>query len=266
MKRVVLALILISIFGVSLAAPAGKLISETIEIAAKKSGRVLSLASKEAASEMLEKAVAKYGDEVYDIVKKGGLEALEQGSKHSDDFWTLCSKNHKFVHVLTKNADELIPLAKRIGPEVLEFEIKNPGMASRIVSEFGDDAAKKLLNVPSKDVVRLTGYAKYADTPATKKVLFDDYLEKGDKVLKELEKHKKLIITSGLTVAIIKGIDNASSAFGDGIRDGIRIATEKAPLAFHGVIVMCVAIIVGVFALFLWPVRNLISSRVKKEK
>ena len=91
---------------------------QAMGIAAKKSGRVLSVASKKAASEMLEKAVVKYGDDVYDIVKKGGLEALEQGSKHSDDFWKLCSKNHKFIPVLTRNADELIPLEKGL---VLRF-------------------------------------------------------------------------------------------------------------------------------------------------
>lgn len=264
MKRVITILILIS--GVAFAGPAGKLISETIEIAAKKSGRVLSVASKEAASEVLEKAVAKYGDDVYDIVKKGGLEALEQGSKHSDDFWKLCSKNHKFIPILTRNADELIPLAKRVGPEVLEFEVKNPGMASRIVSEFGDDAVKKLLNAPTKDVVSLSGFSKYADSPATKKKLFDAYLANGSKCLKELGKHKGLILTGGLTASMLIGVDNITEGIGEGAREGTKAAAEKAPGLFHASKVLCVAIIAGVVVVLLWPVRKLISSLIKNKE
>ena len=257
MKRFITILILIS--GVAFAGPAGKLISETIEIAAKKSGRVLSVASKEAASEMLEKAVVKYGDDVYDIVKKGGLEALEQGSKHSDDFWKLCSKNHKFIPILTRNADELIPLAKRVGPEVLEFEVKNPGMASRIISEFGDDAVKKLLNAPTKDIRSLSGFSKYADTPATKKALFDAYLEKGDKILTVLGKHKKVIVVSGLTYSMINATGNVSS----GIADGVKNVLEEAPM---WTIILLFAMGLGVLVVFLWPIRKLISSWIKKKE
>lgn len=263
-NKLIVFLMLIS--GIIFAAPAGKIISETIELAAKKSGRTLTVASRKATSEMLETAVKKYGDDIYDIVKKGGLETLEQGSKHSDDFWKLCSKNHKFIPVLTKNADELLPLAKRIGPEVLEFELKSPGMTSKVVSEFGDDAIKKLLTTPKKDLVELVGYSLKADSPATKKKLFDAYLANGSKCLKELGKHKGLILTGGLTASMLIGVDNITEGIGEGAREGTKAAAEKAPGLFHASKVLCVAIIAGVVVVLLWPVRKLISSLIKNKE
>ena len=60
---------------------ASKAVEETLEIAAKRSGKVLSkTAEKKLGVELLEFA-GKYGDDVMPIVREGGLEVIEQGAK-----------------------------------------------------------------------------------------------------------------------------------------------------------------------------------------
>ena len=150
--------------------PVLRMVSEAVEVAAKKSGRVLAPAAREAAESALSKLVTKYGDDILQSVKMGGLEAIEQGAKYGDDFWALCAKTPAATRALALHADDLIPLTRRIGSEVLEFEVRNPGLTMRVVSEFGDDAVKALANTPPDDVSRLLGYAAKADSPATKVV------------------------------------------------------------------------------------------------
>ncbi|MBR5160168.1 MAG: hypothetical protein IKW80_00960, partial [Thermoguttaceae bacterium] len=68
------------------ASPTSKVIQEVLEQAAKVSGKTLNPASKEAAEIALRKAIASHGDDILRIVREGGLETLEQGAKHGDDF------------------------------------------------------------------------------------------------------------------------------------------------------------------------------------
>ena len=55
-------------------------VEETLELAAKKSGKILAPAAKKTAEKALREAVLKYGDDALKAVKNGGLEALEQAA------------------------------------------------------------------------------------------------------------------------------------------------------------------------------------------
>ena len=55
-----------------------KIVSETIEAAAKKSGKALTPAMRKSAEKALLQASKQYGDDVFKVVSRGGLEALEQ--------------------------------------------------------------------------------------------------------------------------------------------------------------------------------------------
>lgn len=200
-----------------------KAVEETVEAAAKRSGRILSKTAETSLGRELVEAAAKYGDDVLPIVREGGLEVLEQGAKHGDDFWRLCKTVPAGSRALALHADELLPLARRIGPEVLQIEARSPGMAARIAGEFGDDAVKLLAKQP-QDATRLLGYAAKADSPETAKLLYETYA-KSPNPTGFLERLSwKQIMVSGLSAAAIVAAGGSAAAMyqvGDGLQEGL---------------------------------------------
>lgn len=109
MKKLIICTILLLTFA-AMALPASaykKIVSETIEAAAKKSGKALPPALRKAATKVLINASKQYGDDVFKIVSRGGLEALEQGAKHGKVFWELCSHAPKITRNLALHAKEI---------------------------------------------------------------------------------------------------------------------------------------------------------------
>jgi hypothetical protein len=181
---------------------ARKTITKTVQIAAKRSGRVLTPAARIAMEEAAAKAFARYGDDVLRTLEKGGLEALKQGERHGKDFWKLCSHAApQGARSLALHADTLMPLARRIGPDFVTLEGKVPGLASECVRLFGDDAAKRLAHAPAGEITQLVGYARRANSPQTVKVLNEAYQKSNGKVLKYL--NWKHIMAGGLSVGAV---------------------------------------------------------------
>lgn len=219
--------ILFCLFSLHAEAGAGKAVlktvEETLELAAKKSGKVLSKTAESKLGRKLVEAAAKYGDDVMPIVSEGGLEVLEQGAKHGDDFWRLCKQVPAGSRALALHADDLMPLARRIGPEVLQIEAHSPGMAVQIAEKFGDDAVKLLAKQP-QDTTRLLGYAAKADSPETAQLLYKTYASSPNPTgfLERLS--WKQIMAGGLSTAIIieaGGLAAATYQVGDGLQEGL---------------------------------------------
>ena len=210
----------------------GGIIQETIEVAAKVSGRMLSSSSRKAAEKILIKAVRTYGDDALKVVKHGGLEALKQGAKHGDDFWKLARHaTPGAARSLALHADDLMPIAKRLGSSFMQLEGKVPGLAAKVVSEFGDDAARHLAAQASpNDISKLLGYASKADSPATKRLLLESYKKSGNSFLKKLD--SKTILAVGLTASMI----TASYKVSDGIQNGIEKVAVSNPETFKEVV------------------------------
>ena len=196
---------------------ASKAVEETLERAANRSGKVLSkTAEKKLGVELLEFA-GKYGDDVMPIVREGGLEVIEQGAKHGDEFWRLCKQVPAASRAMALHADDLMPLAKRIGPEVLEIEARTPGMAARLVRKFGDDAVKTLAKHP-EDTTRLVGYAAKADSPETARLLYETYKKSSNPNAFLEQLNWKDIMAVGLSSAAIISAYQIS----DGIQEGFK--------------------------------------------
>ena len=70
-----------------------KAIDETLEFAAKRSGRTLAEGTKITLSREMLKISARYGDDVLPLVRNGGLEVLEQGINHGA---SLCIRSSCF--------------------------------------------------------------------------------------------------------------------------------------------------------------------------
>lgn len=202
--------IFVTIFAAALSMPlqavsvnaSRKVVTETIAIAAKRSGRALTPAARIAMEEAAAKAFAQYGDDVLHVLEKGGLEALDQGARHGKDFWRLSAHaTPQAARSLALHADELMPLARRIGPEFVTLEGKVPGLGAECVRLFGDDAAKSLAHAPAGEITQLVGYARRADSPQTVRVLNEAYQKSGGEVLKHL--NWKHIMAAGLSASAV---------------------------------------------------------------
>ena len=193
-------------------------VEETLEIAAKRSGRTLAKGTRITLSREMLKIAAKHGDDVLPLVRHGGLEVLEQGIRHGDDFWRLCKAFPEASRSLALHSDELLPLAKRIGPEILRIEAKAPGLSARFAREFGDDGVRFVAKNAPQDVTRLLGYARKADSPATKKLFFETYKKSRNPSAFLNALNWKNVMAGGLTAAAIVGAYKVS--------DGLQVAMK----------------------------------------
>ncbi|MBR6470870.1 MAG: hypothetical protein IKS83_03665, partial [Victivallales bacterium] len=164
-----------------------KVVSETIEQAAKKSGKALTPAVRKASEKALMQACKQYGDDVLKAVARGGLEALEQGGRHGKIFWQLCAHSPQAARSLALHADDLLPLARRIGPQFMKLETHVPGLGKKAVECFGDDAVRILVKLSPDDAARLIAYAGKADSPKTAKLLLQSCQKTGGTILKHLD-------------------------------------------------------------------------------
>ncbi len=204
------------------------LLRETVDAAAKCSGRTLSPALRTNFEKTLEKFAVQYGDDVFRIVREGGLETIEQGTKHGDDFWRFCKHaSPGAVRSFALHTDEFLPIVKRIGPEFLELESKVPGLGRRIVEHYGDDAVRILKDAPSEDLTRLAGLAEKADSQATRKLLLEKYGEHGSSLLNKLKPGQ--ILAGGLSAAAIL----AACEIGSSVKEKL----EKEPEALERFII-----------------------------
>jgi hypothetical protein len=232
MKQILIAILVV--FGGFVALPVqaagGKVITEVLskwgddilEAGAKVSGRTLPKTEKLALGKLLTKYAAKYGDDAMEqIVRRGGLEVLEQGAKHGDDFLRLCKAVPEASRALAMHTDDLLPIAKRIGPDFLKLECKAPGLAKRIVEQFGDDAAKVVLNKSPQYSGMLLKYAEKADSPATQKLFYECY--KNSKAPQKFFEALswKHIMAGGLSTAAVIAAYKVSDGVEDGLREGL---------------------------------------------
>ena len=233
-----------------------KVISKTLEAAAKRSGRVLTKGMKVRLGKTLAQSVAKYGDDILPLVRRGGLEMVEQGAKHGDDFWKLCRAVPGASRSLALHADKLLPLTRRVGPAVLKIEQKTPGLAARVVKEFGDDGAKALANAPAGDLPRLVGFASRADSPATRKLLLDCYRKSAapGKFLEHL--NWKHVMAAGLSAATITaaykisdGVEEATKKLGQEHPEIAREVIKDTLAPFRYILYAFVALLAGPFAI-----------------
>ena len=222
-----------------------KAISETLEAAAKKSGMVLTPVVRKASEEALERACKQYGDDVMKVVAHGGLEALEQGEKHGKLFWKLCAHAPQAARSLALHADELLPIAKRIGPEFMTLEAHVPGLGKKAVTCFGDDAAKFLTKLSKEDAAKVIGYGLKADSPSTARLLFECSQKTGGKILQHLD--GKRIVALGLSAAMVIAAYKVS----DGVEEGIKTTAKESPEQFTEIVKIPLIIVLVVLGLLL---------------
>ncbi|MCX6985549.1 MAG: hypothetical protein NT118_12500 [Lentisphaerae bacterium] len=203
-------------------------IDEAVEVASKVSGKAIGASSRAIVARQLAEATVKYGDDAIKAARNGGLELSEAAAKYGDDVWKYSSQAPSGARALAVRTEELLPLARKIGPEVLEMEAKAPGITKVLAQDFGDDAVRYLAkNAPAEDLTRLAGYARRADSLEAKKLLYETYQKIGAALFERIE--WKTVLASGVSVAMITG----AYKVGDGIQEGLKTIAEKNPNAFE---------------------------------
>ena len=236
-----------------------KVIQETIKLAAKKSGKTLKPAMRKAAEKALLQASKQYGDDVIKIVGKGGLETLEQGTKHGKVFWELCGHAPKAARSLAMHADDLMPIAKRIGPDFMKLEACVPGMGKEAVKCFGDDAVKMISKMPADDAAKLIKFGAKADSPKTARLLLEGCQKTSGTILKHLD--GKRIVALGLSASMVVAASNISNGLEDGVKQMASQSPDKLTQAMA--IPTVFAVLCG-FVVLLWlfiPMRKWMSAK-----
>ncbi len=243
---------------------AGKVIAEVIERAAKTSGKeFVGAKTQKAATESLERLVKTHGEDVLKVVEHGGLEMLEAVPRFGDEIIDLGMKaSPQARRVLALNAEELLPLARRVGVEAVELEAKVPGLSSRVFTAFGDDAGRAVANtVPAEDVPRLLKYAEKADGPDTRELLLKTYQREGKSIFERIP--SRLVLASGLTAAMLKGthdLTGPARAVTQSIRDNPEIAETAVRYS-----IASAAVVLLVLGAILLHRKRIASTQIVRE-
>lgn len=264
MKKIIYALFLLS-FSYSLFGVSSVVIREAVEAAAKVSGKRLSRSAGRSAQIALEKVMVQYGDDAVRIVKNGGLETLQAGSKYGDDFWRICKQvSPDTIRRFSLHADDWMPHIKRIGDDFIKLEEKAPGLGIKAVQTFGDDAVRIFNQAPADDLSRMIGYARKADSPASKKYLFETYKKGGTKFLNSLDARK--ILAGGLSIAAITAAYKISDGTAESLLHLAKHHPGKLLAASGGFISLLILIICFPLIRRLWKLFSSKQSEKKQQK
>ena len=221
-----------------------ELIEQTLELAAKRSGRELAeQGARQASTESLERLTRAYGDDVLKAVEEGGLELLEGVAHHGDAVMETALKVSPAARrALARDVSTMLPLAQRHGVGILELEARAPGFATRVLATFGDDTGMAVAkSVPTEDLPRLLAYADKADAPATKVLLVEAYEKEGKSLFERIP--PKIVLASGLSAAMLHGTHRLTAppvAVAESIRENpdVAEATVNRGMAWAGSIVL----------------------------
>lgn len=223
-----------------------ELIEETLEHAARSSGRELGdQAVRTSLTETVERLSKAYGDDVLVTIRDGGLELVESVPRHGDEVIEIAVQASPAARrAFAGDVPALLPLARRVGVEALELEARTPGLAKPVFATFGDDTGRLIAReVPTEDVPRLLSYGEKADSSATKELLLECYKKEGKTLFDRVP--AKLVLATGLTASMLYGtheLTDPARALGQAIGDNKDIATQSARSFFTWIGILSLAV------------------------
>lgn len=140
---------------------------EVAKIALKASGKSASDDAVKAAAKTIEKASAKYGDDVAEVAMRGGVEAAEQSLKRGGKFVALLKQagcySDDAVKAVVLNADDAVKYTAKYGDDVLRLASKASGVYAKgigLVERSGASAKKvipALADLPAEQIPQVLG-------------------------------------------------------------------------------------------------------------
>ncbi|MBR5161009.1 MAG: hypothetical protein IKW80_05230, partial [Thermoguttaceae bacterium] len=165
------------------------------------------------------------------------------------------------------HADDLLPIARRIGPEVAELEARAPGMTMQIAEHYGDDGIRALTKAPADDISRLVCGAQNADSRATRELLMNTYKKSkdGSKFLSKI--NWKVVAASGLSAGAII----AAYKLSDGVettieKHGPEVTKNIANTMRYTAWILCFIFLLMVFGVVRPLLQNAIEKKIQKDE
>lgn len=238
------------------------LLETTVHEAAKKSGKTLSPAAKNAAMAEVRRLSEKHGDDVFRIVEDSGLELLEATPKYGDELLTIAAKaSPQGRRALAMDVPGLLPLARRVGVDAIELEAKAPGQAAHVFQVFGDDAGKSIAQaVATEDLPRIIKYGEMADNKTTQKLLLNAYQKEGNGLFDRIP--PKLVLAGGLSASMLYGTHEMTApkrAQADVLRanpDIVKDVMNRSTAIWAGVAMALIVALLWRFGLMPWHRRQ----------
>lgn len=200
---------------------------EAIEAAARLSGRHLDDVSRAALRKTVATAARRHGDDVLTAMRHGGLELAEAAAKHGDDVWKWSSRVPGAARSLALHADDLVPMTRRLGHNVLRLEAKAPGLPNMLTARYSDDIMRSFVRtVRPDDATKVAGFLGKTDGSATRRLFLKRYGETNGKILEWLD--WKMVMAFGLTAAAVTSAHEVS----DGVQEGLKTVSLTSPETF----------------------------------
>jgi hypothetical protein len=197
------------------ASPVERILLE--KITKKVAGEALEKTAQEAAEKTVAAAVRALGREGAEAaLEHGGMKLLKAGIRYGDEIWAVVKRVPESAHFVAAKPAEALQLAAHFGDDALRLESRLPGMTQHAVDAFGSPALKHLAKASPEELTRLLGYAKAAKEPGLSRTLFNGWKSSGPRLLEQLDKHKGVILATGLTAA---ALDAALHTVGVGGQD-----------------------------------------------
>jgi hypothetical protein len=184
----------------------------TLERAARNgSASVEDDAARALAMSRLERLSKTYGVGALRIVEDSGLELLDAMPAYGDDVLQLAARSSPAGRrALALNAQDLVPLARRVGVDAIELEARVPGQATKVFELFGDDLGKIAATaVRTQDMPRIIKYAELSDSAQTRGLLIDAYRQEGPGLFERIP--PRLVLAGGLSSAMFLGVYEATA-------------------------------------------------------
>ncbi|MBQ6474542.1 MAG: hypothetical protein IJJ33_21355 [Victivallales bacterium] len=263
MKKIhCLVIVMLCLATVLSAGPATRGVVKTLEIIGKGGKAASRPASKAMGKTVLKNAVKQTASSADDI-GKGLVKTTSSSAKK------LASGSDDAAKLLVEPAVQAagkrgtLKMATQIGQSAAKAKLAQPGLASRVLREFGDDLGVKLIKQNPDDAFRLAGLAAKADSPATKKLLVDAYSRSPNRKLFLESLNAKNILAFGLSAGVVAAAYRTSGGLANGIEKSMENVSHVAPhtMAWSGAIAISVMGLV-----LLWPVRRALQCILPAKK
>jgi hypothetical protein len=199
----------------------------------KAGAELLERSARETAEHSAAAAIRAIGKEsAGEVIQRGGLPLLHAAALHGDDLWRLARRVPETSRYLALKPAEALTLARRFGEDAVRLESRVAGMSVKAAEHFGPRNLAVLAKAAPPEVRRLVGYAEKTQNPKVRERLFNLWAQRGATVLKILDRNKTLILTGGLTMALLDVADGLSEAIPTLASEISEVVPPEAPIVF----------------------------------
>lgn len=177
----------------------------------------------------VECAFARHGDNALKAFRDAGGGLAVAAAQHGDDVVTAALRVPDAAPMLARRADELLPLVRNHGNDVLRLEAKAPGLAADAVRLYPDAAdITRLARLEPDVAARTLSYASKAADPAVRRQLLLAVERHGPGFLERLPATS--ILAYGLSAAAISAAVVVGVHAPETLADAVQSAASKLPL------------------------------------